>query len=438
MNNAFQQLTDSISQTRFPASRMSRRTFMQVAVGAFGAAALASCGSTSGSGSSGITLTQWYHQYGEAGTQQATFRYASQYHTVNPNVTVKVGWIPGDYTGTKLPAALLSPTGPDIFELPIPLVSMIKAGQIIALDDLYTPEVKNDFISVNLNSLTINGHLYGVQEIDGTGMIYYRKSMLNAAGVQPPTTMDELIAAAKALTRNNVKGLFIGNDGGINAMEYVLPWSAGTDFLVNNAIIFDNARTVLAYEKLRELNRVNALLLGAPTDWSDPSAFIQGLTAMQWTGMWAMPAITRAIGDDYGVIPWPALDAQGTPATFWSGWAAMVNGHSKHIDEAKAFVKWLWINNVKDQQDWNLDYGFHIPPRKSVATVASKLKTGPAAQAVQYANQYGHTNSPFWDNAMSSALTTALSNIVKNGADAATVVHTAAQQCKTELTKLLS
>ena len=31
--------------------------------------------------------------------------------------------------------------------------------------------------------------------------------------------------------------------------------------------------------------------LGAPTDWWDPSSFTQGLAAMQWCGLWAMPGI---------------------------------------------------------------------------------------------------------------------------------------------------
>ena len=40
------------------------------------------------------TINQWYHQYGEAGTQQAVERYAKEY----PDATVKVQWTPGDYT----------------------------------------------------------------------------------------------------------------------------------------------------------------------------------------------------------------------------------------------------------------------------------------------------------------------------------------------------
>src|SRR5690606_41692431 len=55
-----------------------------------------------------MNLTQWYHQYGEAGTQEAAASYAAAYSEVNPNVTVEMVWVPGDYSNTALPAALLT------------------------------------------------------------------------------------------------------------------------------------------------------------------------------------------------------------------------------------------------------------------------------------------------------------------------------------------
>jgi multiple sugar transport system substrate-binding protein len=78
--------------------------------------AVAGCGSNagrSGSTSSGgkPALSQWYHQYGEAATQQAVERYAKEY----PDATVTVQWSPGDYD-KKTAAALLTDGGPDVFE----------------------------------------------------------------------------------------------------------------------------------------------------------------------------------------------------------------------------------------------------------------------------------------------------------------------------------
>ena len=71
------------TQTKYALNRINRRRFLQ-AVGAAGTLAvggdlLAACGGTSLGGSSKITLQQWYHEYGEAGTQQAVLRYAADY-----------------------------------------------------------------------------------------------------------------------------------------------------------------------------------------------------------------------------------------------------------------------------------------------------------------------------------------------------------------------
>jgi len=378
-----------------------------------------------------ITLNQWYHQYGEEGTQQAAQRYAEEYTTVNPNVQVKMTWVPGDYNA-KLLSALLTAEAPDVYEFH-PTVAMVKAGQVAPLDDIFTDEVKKDFNPKNLEAATIDGKIYAVKMIDDMGLLYYRKSLLDEAGLKPPTTMDELISTAKELSSGRTKGLFVGNDGGINALWALAPWSAGSEFLVNNEIVFNDPKTVAAYEKVRELNASGALLTGAPTDWWDPSAFTQNLVAMQWTGLWAMPGIVKGVGEDFGVVPWPALDASGTPVTFWGGWFEMVNGKSKYVEEAKQFVKWLWLENTKNQQDWSLSYGFHVPPRLSAAAAAEPLKSGPAAEAVTILGQYGRIMPPQWTTAMDTIMTDALTKIVKNNAPAAEEVAAAAQKCQEEL-----
>jgi multiple sugar transport system substrate-binding protein len=83
-------------------------------------------------------------------------------------------------------------------------------------------------------------------------------------------------------------------------------------------------------------------------------------------------------------------------------------------------------------------YGFHVPPRISIAAKADKLKSGPAALAVGFLNQYGHAAPALWDPTMETALTDALSNILKRGANPLSALKTAADKCNTELQKLLS
>src|SRR5262245_29405490 len=92
---------------------VSRRRVLGIGAGV-AAMAVAGCGSNSGrqeAGGSRPALGQWYHQYGEAGTQQAVQRYAKAY----TDATVTVQWSPGDYD-KKTSAALLTDQGPDVFE----------------------------------------------------------------------------------------------------------------------------------------------------------------------------------------------------------------------------------------------------------------------------------------------------------------------------------
>jgi multiple sugar transport system substrate-binding protein len=414
--------------------RFSRRKVL----GAFGAGIaaagaaplLAACGGgssglpggdTTGGGASGAAkpaLAQWYHQYGEAGTQQAVTRYAKEYTAAN----VKVQWTPGDYT-SKLNSGLLSSSGPDVFESGVN-IDAVKSGQIVALDDIIG-DTKSDYTDADIKSCSVDGKIYGVKIVDDMGVLYYRKSLLSKAGIEPPTTMDELISASKELTTPKQKGLFIGNDAGVTpsygggALLGQILWSVGKDFLTDdNKPGFMDASVKESFLKLKELFDSKSLLLGAPTDWWDPSSFTQGLAAMQWCGLWALPGIQKALGDDIGVVAWPKFSATvGKPSTFAGGWTAEVNAKSKNIDAAKAFVKWLWIDNSKDQEDFNLSYGFHIPPRKSLAAKAAKLQSGPAADALKIFNDYAIPANPAWTPKMNDAYADAATNIVRKAGD---------------------
>src|SRR3954470_21520867 len=215
--------------------QMSRRGFLRLAAVGAGAAVLAACGGSSGQPASGgsaapaqtgsvVEISQWYHQYGEEGTQKAAQRYADEYTKINPKVKVNMVWTPGDY-GAKLNSALLGSDAPDVFESQLNR-DMVKAGQVLALDDIYG-EAKSDFNATGLQANTVDGKLYGVKMIDDMGLLYYRKSMLDKAGVKPPTNLDELGAAIDALTAGQVKGMFMGNDGGIGVMGEELLWSSG-------------------------------------------------------------------------------------------------------------------------------------------------------------------------------------------------------------------
>ena len=197
--------------------------------------------------------------------------------------------MPDPYEST-LTSALLTDDGPDVFEYGNgPSIDMIQAGQVLPLDDVLG-DAAADFNQTLLQRLTYDGHLYAIPQALDMQLLIYRKSLLEEAGIEPPVTLDDLIAAAAALTTGDVKGIFLGNDGGAGVMAGMPLWAAGADYLTeDNQFGFATDAVYESFAKLQELYQSDSLLLGAPTEWHSPGAFISELTAMQWTGLWTFP-----------------------------------------------------------------------------------------------------------------------------------------------------
>ncbi|QEU94522.1 ABC transporter substrate-binding protein [Streptomyces kanamyceticus] len=397
---------------------------------------LTACGSNTGrdggsSGGSGPKLSQWYHQYGEPGAEQAVKRYAAAYKKAD----VGVQWRPGNYD-EQTAAALLTDSGPDVFEVNGPTLDQIQRGQVVDLTGLFEG-VKDDFNPVILAPKTYDGKIWAIPQVVDMHLLYYRKSLLADAGVKPPKSLDELVDAAKALTTKKVKGLFLGNDGGAGALAITPLYAAGLSSVTEDGEVgFDDPAAARTLGKLRQLYADKSLLLGAPSDWSDPSAFTQGLTAMQWCGLWALPAVKKALGDDFGVLALPADGADGKPSLPVGSYAAAVSARGGHRKEAKDFVKWLWIDRTDYQEDFALSYGFHIPARLSLAKKADKLKEGPAADAVRYSTEYGYAEPLLWTPASRTAYQDALSRIIKSGANPESELKSVVRKVRAELDRV--
>jgi multiple sugar transport system substrate-binding protein len=425
---------------------ISRRRLLTTGSGlALTGALAAACGgntgrekpSSSGSGGSGggggVTLQQWYHQYGEAGTEQAVRRYAAAY----TEAKVDIQWRPGNYD-QQTAAALLTSSGPDVFEVNGPSLDQIRGGQVVDVTDLIG-SAKSDFNPAALAPKTYDGKIWGIPQVIDMQLLFYRKSLLKDANLQPPTTLDELIHAAKELTdsKTKVKGLFLGNDGGAGVLGGTPLYAAGLTLVGDDGKVgFDDPSAARTLGKLHQLYADKSLLLGAPTDWSDPSAFIQGLTAMQWSGLWALPAVKKALGDDFGVLPFPKDGAAGKPTVPVGAYGAAVSARSKHQAEAKAFLKWLWVDRTDFQEDFALSYGFHIPARVSLAQKAAKLKEGAAADATRYATENGFSQPLLWTPASQVAYQDALSRIIKDGANPDTELKAVVRKAGAELQRV--
>ncbi len=96
------------------------------------------------------------------------------------------------------------------------LPAFIAAGGLAPIDE-YIATVPADFLNLadlepGLSNLTFDGKVYGFPSEGDTAWLFYRTDLLEAAGIAPPKTMDEMLAAAQALNATPDRyGLVIGS-----------------------------------------------------------------------------------------------------------------------------------------------------------------------------------------------------------------------------------
>lgn len=405
--------------------QITRRHLLTAAGGIAAATGLAACGSNNGmnsagsssgaSGSAGgVNLKQWYHTYGEQGTQQAVEKYAAAYTPAKVDVT----WYSGTYD-TAVPAALLTNNFPDVFEYANgPTLDMIKAGQVADLTEVIG-SAKSRFNPAVIKRLTFQDKIWAIPQVVDMQLLYYRPSLLKKANLQAPTTFDQLVAAAKALNTKDMGGFFAGNDGGVGVLGNLLVWASGNDQLTSDrsGLGFLNQKFYSAVKAYRDLYSSGALLKSASKDWSDPSPFINGECAMQWSGLWAMPQVKQAFGDDFGVVAFPAIGTGGRQAVPFGAYSSCVAAKGSHVDAAKAYVKWLWIDQTDDQVDFANGYGTHIPAMPELVSRCDKVASGPGKDAADMVTQHGFASDIMWTGAIGDAFASAMTNAVVKGQD---------------------
>ncbi len=141
-----------------------------------------------------------------------------------------------------------------------------------------------------------------------------------------------------------------------------------------------------------------------------PSALTQGLSAMQWTGLWAMPGIRQQIEEDFNVSQFPPIDignGAATPATFWGGWVQFVNGGG-------STWKSLWPLSTGSGSRTRTGRTSGPQPTASTCRRAralppqnTHLSEGNAKIALDGLYAYGRANGPFWTGSMGTAITDA-------------------------------
>src|SRR4029077_1795883 len=336
--------------------------FTVAAVVALLAAACGSTNPTTTSGNETGTLTVWLMN-GSA-PQSVVDGVNADFKTKHPNVTVNVEIQQWSDVTTKLDTAFAGSTPPDVMELGNTLVA--KYASAGALQDITSKKSGFDNSGTWLQSLTdsctYQGKLYCVPYYAGSRAIIYRTDMFAAAGVQVPTSMDELMTVGQKLMSKygsdpNFSALYFPGKYWYAAAPFV--WDFGGDIATQSGSKWQGSlNSAGSQQGLTELKTLVSQLSRADKTGDEAkqdAAFAQGHIAMIIANGWEVGVITDPKAGDptlagkLGAVPIPRSKTGQTAPVFLGGSDLGIAQKSKHQDLANAWVALLTGNKYMTQ-----------------------------------------------------------------------------------------
>ncbi|NET48464.1 MAG: sugar ABC transporter substrate-binding protein [Merismopedia sp. SIO2A8] len=296
------------------------------------------------------TLQVWAHSGPEAERQIITQQVA-RFNGSQSGTTVDITFLPEGSYNAQIQAAAISGDLPDVLEFDGPFVyNYVWQQNLIPLDDLISPGVRDDLLPSILDQGTYGDRLYSVGTFDSGLGLYGNRQMLETAGIRIPQgnddawTADEfqnaLVALAKTDPDGHVLDLKLNYQGewatyGFSPMLQ----SAGGDLI--NRQNYQSARGTLDSEgAIAAMTQLQSWLQEGYVDPNiDDAAFTTGRVALSWVGHWTYPSYMDALGDDLVVLPLPNF-GQGSK-TGQGSWNWGITQNCATPNAAMAFLEFI-------------------------------------------------------------------------------------------------
>ena len=338
-------------------NRISRRSFLALAMAApIGASALAACG-TSGPGQARAgEASIWYL----TGQPQEGLRKASvdAFDAAHSDGKLAATFFENDAYKTRIRTAVGANQAPTIIWTwgGGGLRDYVRNGQVDDLTDWFAknPDVKSKRFATSFPAATIDGKIYAVPcEQVSPIVMFYNKALFQQVGAQPPTTWGELMALVPVFNNAGIAPFSLaGQSRWTNMMwlEFLFDRQGGPE--VFDAIAagepnaWSNPAAIAGLTKVQDLVRAGGFVKGFQSIAADANAdqalLHQGRAAMMLHGAWTYGSMKKEGGDfvpsgKLGWIPFPAIEGgKGDPSTGVGNPASFLALSSKASDDQKA------------------------------------------------------------------------------------------------------
>ncbi|MFJ7996237.1 extracellular solute-binding protein [Streptomyces sp. NPDC096310] len=296
-------------------------------------------------------------------------------------VKVRQTSVPADQVVSKALRMASSHSLTDILELDgSELPQFADTGGLLPLKDAGVDVTGMSPGAVSMGSF--RGDQYGIARSVNSLALIYNAELLRKADVEPPTTWDELKAAAKKLTRGRTFGMAFSATPDADGVYQFLPffWSAGGD-----EARLDDGRGAPALRLWKDLIDDKSAS-SAVVNWNQQDVndqFIAGRAAMMINGPWQVPVLGEHQDLDWAVAAIPVPEA-GRPPVPPIGGTVMTLPRTGDTGRQRTAARIIdCLNEQRNQVSWG-EAVYNVPTRTAAAAVykAQNPKLGAFADEV--------------------------------------------------------
>jgi|SRR6056297_962939 multiple sugar transport system substrate-binding protein len=340
-----------------------------------------------------VTIEYW--QYFFEARVDAMEILIENFEAANPNINVEMTHFPyADYR-TRTAVAVPAGEGPDIVQLFYGwLNDYIEAGLIQPLPtDTFSPAMVEAEFFPMVRAMERDGAYYALPTAVRSLALFYNQRLLDAAGVEVPTTLEELVAAAAATTERDGAGNItqVGLTTGMTAQDHhwfrevLIRQFGGEPYLDDYQTVnydTDAGRAALGfYLGLEEAGVSQSGFMDEPQ-----AAFRGNRAAFHIDGSFRIGALNDSRGLEWGVTELPA-GADGTQSNYSSYWVNAITSSAEGPEYEASVLFMEYLTSPEAMQIW-LDVVGELPARQSVGMTEENANDdvfGPFIRGLAYA-----------------------------------------------------
>ncbi|OCL30864.1 sugar ABC transporter substrate-binding protein [Tessaracoccus lapidicaptus] len=291
--------------------------------------------SATAAGSSEEVVLEVWDYLGQGASHTAMESAVAAFEEANPGITVKrTSFAYGDLAKAIVQGGV-GGSVPDVAIVDV--VDTQNFASLGLLQDV-TEQVgglASDFYEGPWSSTQVGGKTYGLPLNSNNLALYYNKDMFDGAGLEAPTTWDELRSTAKALSSADTAGIAMSGVKNEQGTFQFLPflWQTGGDL---DSFDTDGATALQFLKDLVD----DGSMSSSVANYSQEDArtqFVNGKAAMMINGPWELQNLKEA-GINYGVAP---LAAGEEPATGLGGENVVTFAQAAQPEAAVQFLEYL-------------------------------------------------------------------------------------------------